>query len=405
LELYIRCDRGAGLETRPLKNEYTVLNLLQTHGIPVPHIYGWCEDPEAIVMAAMPDTPFLGGADTNPALHALVMEYVSIMTRVHQIPVAEAVRAGLALPETPEDIAFGWFNEANKAYQATKSGPDPFVEFVSKYLRRTYPRHRTQTALLIADAPQFFHDGQRVTAIYDLELAYIGDPMADLASLRVRDINEPIGGMTALIRHYAMESGMEIDWPALDFHTIVGYLSSPMMAGPTLRNPHPHPAFVEYLSWDWGCARAVLEVMADTNRIKLDPTAPLSPVHTRNDHALEDLVAFCKELPVPDGQMREARALSLANYARRADQFGAELDRLELTDAEALLQTSFTSLGDAEAALENFVLESGPEHDAELVRFFHRRVMRRLQLIQDYPGPIVKRGPTPVDRSANKPRH
>src|SRR3546814_14027226 len=67
------------------------------------------------------------------------------------------------------------------------------------------PLHRTQTALLIADAPQFFHDGERVTHIFDLELAHVGDPMADLASVRVRDINEPIGGMTQLLKRYVAE--------------------------------------------------------------------------------------------------------------------------------------------------------------------------------------------------------
>src|SRR3546814_8915834 len=48
----------------------------------------------------------------------------------------------------------------------------------------------------------------------------VGDPMADLASVRVRDINEPIGGMTQLLQRYVAESGNPIDWPALDFHTI-----------------------------------------------------------------------------------------------------------------------------------------------------------------------------------------
>jgi hypothetical protein len=98
--------------------------------------------------------------------------------------------------------------------------------------------------------------------------------------------------------------------------------------------------------------------------------------------------------------MREAAALSLANYARRADQFGAALDRLELDDAETLLGTNFGSLGEAEDRLERFVLDAGPERDADLVRFFHRRILRRLALIQDYPGPIVSRAPTPVDRAA-----
>jgi aminoglycoside phosphotransferase (APT) family kinase protein len=400
LKLHVRCDRESGLETRPLRNEYSVLALLQAHGIPVPELHGWCDDPEAIVMAALDDIPYLGGAHEDPALHRLVEQYVAILARIHRIPVAEAVAAGLREPLNPDEIALAYFGMADRAYRAAKRGPDPLVEFVRKYLFRTIPRHRTRTALLVSDAPQFFHDGTRVTAIYDLELAHIGDPMMDLASLRVRDINEPTGGMTELIRRYARESGGEIDWPALDFHTIASFIAIPMMVGPTLRTNHPHPAFIEYLSWDLGASRAALVVLAETLGVTLQGVLPMVPSASRHAAALDDLVAVCAALPPPAGLMREAAALSLANYARRADQFGAALDRLELDDAETLLGTNFGSLGEAEDRLERFVLDAGPERDADLVRFFHRRILRRLALIQDYPGPIVSRAPTPVDRAA-----
>src|SRR3546814_12883662 len=74
---------------------------------------------------------------------------------------------------------------------------------------------------------QFFHDGERVTHIFDLELAHVGDPMADLASVRVRDINEPIGGMTQLLQPYVAESGNPIHWPALNYHMIAAFLTVP----------------------------------------------------------------------------------------------------------------------------------------------------------------------------------
>jgi aminoglycoside phosphotransferase (APT) family kinase protein len=399
-KLYVRCDRGAGLETRPLKTEYAVLKLLQDHGIPVPGIVGWCEDPEAIVMADMDDRPYLGGADTDAALHGLVEEYVAIMARVHRIPVTEAAALGLALPDTPEQIAFDWFRESERVYRAGKTTAEPLIEFVRKYLRRTTPLHRQQRALLIGDAPQFFHDGNRVTAIYDLELAHIGDPMADLASLRVRDINEPTGGMTTLIRRYALESGMAIDWPALDFHTIASFISVPMRVDPTFRTIHPHPAFIEYLSWSWGTSRAALEIIAEAMGLELETVGSLPRRPSRGADALTDLVALCSRLPAPTGLMREAATLSLANFARRLDEMGGALDRIELEEVRLLLGTDVATLTEGEECLERFVLEAGPAQDAHLVRFFHRRIRRRLQLLQDYPGPIVTRGPTPVDRGS-----
>jgi aminoglycoside phosphotransferase (APT) family kinase protein len=38
-------------------------------------------------------------------------------------------------------------------------------------------------------------DGGRVSAVIDLEMAIIGDPMADLASMRLRDTIEPTGDL------------------------------------------------------------------------------------------------------------------------------------------------------------------------------------------------------------------
>lgn len=392
LKLYVRSDRGAGLETRPLSHEYAVLRLLEQHGVPVPRLYGWCEDPEAIVMAGLDDHPFHGGADQDPDLHRIVQDYVAILARIHRIPLPDVAAAGLEIPEGAEEIGLAYFKLADRAYQAGKQRPEPLIEFLRGWVLRSIPQHRSRVALLVADAPQFIHDGKNVTAIYDLEMAHVGDPMMELASIRVRDINEPIGDMPRLLRRYEQESGEAIDWAALDFHTLVSFLAVPMMVGSTLRTNHPHPAFVEYLSWDLASSRAALEVLAEISGVALDPPAELSARTSLHADALTDLIAVAEALPPPEGLLREAPVLSLARYARRADEIGGEIERLERSDVEALLGRDFASDDAAEAALETFVLEQGAQHEEALVQLFHRRVMRRLQLIRDYPAPIVTRG-------------
>lgn len=392
LNLYVRADRGEGLETRPLSHEYAVLRLLEHHGIQVPHIHGWCDDPEAIVMAALDDHPFHGGSHEDPALHRIVQDYVAILARIHRIPLADVAAAGIDIPTDPRQIALAYFQLADKAYQAGKAGPEPLIEFLRGWVLRNVPTHRDKAALLVADAPQFFHDGRRVTAIYDLEMAHVGDPMMELASIRVRDINEPIGDMPCLLQRYVAESGEAIDWAALDFHTLVSFLAVPMMTRATFRTNHPHPAFVEYLSWDLATSRAALEVLAETLNLPLDAVDELPARRSIHEDALIDLVAVAEALPPPDGLLRESPVLSLARYALRADEIGPEIERLERTEAEALIGRAFSSLEAAEAALEAFVLSAEPDQDGRLARFFHRRVMRRLQLIRDYPAPIVTRG-------------
>lgn len=392
VKLHFRSDRGAGLETRPLRAEYEVLRLLENEGVPVPKIWGWCEDPEAIVMAALDDHPFHGGADVDPALHAMIERYMEILARIHRIDTVKAAAAGLAIPETAEDIALAYFQLADATYLKGKAGPEPMIEFMRGWILRNIPTHRTRAVLLVADAPQFFHDGAGITAIYDLEMAHVGDPMMDLASIRVRDINEPIGRLGQLIDAYAAASGEAIDWPALQFHTLVSFMAVPMMTGSMMRTPHPHPALVEYMSWQLGAARAALEVLAEVLGIVLDQAQSIEAQSTSHSVALADLVAVTEALPPPDGLLREHRALSLARYAQRADAIGPEIDRLDLADIEALLHRRFISLADAHAQLETFVHGEGAQHEATLARLFHAAIMRRLQLLEGYPGPIVARG-------------
>ena len=278
IHIHIRGERGAGQETQPLRVEYDVLRLLEGETIAVPHVHGWCDSPPAIAMERINATAFAGGADRDAKLHQLVGDYMAIMASVHRIDVAKAVAIGLPQPQDPQATALAYFGDADQHYQSHRDGADALIAFLRRWVLRNLPLHRTETALLIADAPQFFHDGDRITHIYDLELAHIGDPMADLASIRVRDINEPIGDLTPLLQRYVSESGKAIDWVALDFHTIASFLAVPMRMGSALRTQHQLPAYVEYLSWDLGCRRAALEILAQVRGVELGPVADLVPL-------------------------------------------------------------------------------------------------------------------------------
>src|SRR3546814_10935554 len=79
---------------------------------------------------------------------------------------------------------------------------------------------------------------------------------------------------------------------------------------------------------------------------------------------------------------------------------GGAIARRDLEEVEQLLGEAFATAQAADEALEAFVFRAGPEQDAALIGLFHRRTMRALQMLRGYPGPIVERGPSPVDRAA-----
>lgn len=395
LQLHVRGDRASGLGICPLRREYEVLKLFEQNGIPVPHIYGWIADPEAIVMAHLDDTPFLGDLDGDPAVQRMVEEYAGHLAAVHALDIAPFVEAGLVQGETPEAVALDYLLLSESHYEP-EDQPDALLRFVTGWLRRHLPLHRNRNVVLIGDAPQFFHNRERVTAFYDLELAKLGDPMADLASIRVRDINEPISDVAAVFARYVHDSGNEIDWTVLTYYTVLLFIAVPMMTKATFRKVTPHPAYVEYLSWGMGASRAALEALAEGQGYALDPAEPVSSAPLRDSYAWRDLAVQCGALPT-EGFFRQHPAQSLAFYLQRLAESGDAIERAELDDARNILGIADADAVTLEAQLDAFVERASPAHDHALVRYFHRRQMRRLQLLRDYPGPIVTRGLAPLD--------
>ena len=68
----------------------------------------------------------------------------------------------------------------------SKAQPEPLIELALRWLARRAPGERKEVAFLTGDAGQFVFEHGRVTAVLDLELACLGDPLADLGALRSR---------------------------------------------------------------------------------------------------------------------------------------------------------------------------------------------------------------------------
>ncbi len=95
--------------------------------------------------------------------------------------------------------------------------------------------------------------------MYDFETCRVGDPLMDLAALRLRHPAEPLGAeLEVLFRHYAEVTGEPIDVAALRFHTVVFALVGVMaLAGPMVE-PQAGSPHLEYLWWDLMQRRALV---------------------------------------------------------------------------------------------------------------------------------------------------
>ena len=221
LKLHLRGDRRSDVLPFPsLQREADILTVLEAGGVPVPHVYGMCPDPLAIVMEAVPGVRAMSGPSDDQRI--IAEEHMALLARMHQLDPATFAAIGLDLPGTPTEIGLGMLDAYMPLYARTKAAPEPLIEFAIAWARRNVPKNRTRASFVHWDAGQFLHENGKITALYDFETCLIGDPLMDLAALRLRHPAEPLGAeLTELFRHYQEVTGEPIDVAALRFHTVV----------------------------------------------------------------------------------------------------------------------------------------------------------------------------------------
>ena len=368
--LYFRGERGeTDHGVYALEHELRVLQVLEAHGIPVPHVFGFCPEPRGIVMQRCAGRANLATAESQAEREAVLDHYVEILARMHEIDVAAFEAVGLRRPATPEQRALLDFDAWERAYRRNKRRPEPAIEFLIRWVRREVPRDRTRDAFVCCDAGQFLFERGRVTAVIDLELACLGDPAADLGGMRGRDLSEPLGDLSRAIRRYEALRGAAVDRRALDYHTVRFGAVTPMAVAHLTAAPPPGIDLVQYLAWYLVWTRGPLEVIAERSGLELEAAAP-------GRRATEPSAA-----PRPDAADFEAyradREARLATYRERLARMGPELEAEDLDEVASLLGGRPSGRAEADRALEELIRGAGPERDAALIPYLHRRTRRQ----------------------------
>jgi len=375
--LYIRGDKQLDAEPYPgLGREARILQILEAHGLPVPHVYGVCQDPEAIVMDRVPGERDVSFAASDEERRTIAFQYIDVMAKMHSLDTADFEAMGIALPSGPEALALAYVDANQPLFDRTRRGPEPMLEFVLKWLRRNAPQDRSEARFIHGDAGQFLFDQGNLTCIHDFEASHIGDPLADLASLRVRNPTEPLGAdVNELLRHYQAITGRKIDSWALSYHTAAFMVTAVMaLAGP-MKDPDT-PLQGEYLIWDITCKRAMLWAMAECMGVTIQRCQAPPPQGSYQDlivRVLEQGIHRLEAASAAD-QREKQSALMLLEWLKNSASFGAELEQRDTAMLEQLLGETPLQGVDREAQLEQFVLKSGPEQDIALLNYFAAQI-------------------------------
>jgi aminoglycoside phosphotransferase (APT) family kinase protein len=387
--LYVRGAREHANPIFSLEHEAAVMRVLEAEGVPVPHVHGMCPQPFSIVMDCAPGQADLSTAATEAEMDSVLDHYIDLLVEMHAIDPDAFADTGLTRPTSPEQIALGLFDRFEAIYRAVKARPDPLVVFGIAWGRRNVPHHRDLVTFVSGDSGQFLFADGRVTAILDLELAYLGDPYHDLANLRMRDMSEPLGDLARAFRRYEASSGAALDTRAVEFHTVQFGLGTPMGLSALLAQPPATPDLLMSFEWYHQVALMALEAIGFQLGVRFDDVElpderPLR--HADVGMALAGTVRGLRADADHDAYEREQTA-RLADFTHRLMVHGPAVDRLDMDEASELLGRRFDAVEEADAALEELVAADDGTLDVQLVELFHRRCMRQLRILE----PLLRR--------------
>ena len=370
LKLYVREERREDYPPWPLEHEAGVLQVLEKYDVPVPHIYGICEDPHATVMDAIP-----GGLDFAKVSEAdrlsILAHFAEVVAKMHAIPPSELVKLGVKMPETPEEISLGCFEICEAMYLKGKKQPEPRIEFLRQWIYRNIPRHRRKVSIVAVDSGQFLFENGKVTGLYDFEYGCLGDPMIDIAFIPLRLSMSNVGDMRPFFRRYAELTGETYELEVLAFHAVWWGLCTPFILTADLHAPPAHATYFEYIGWYVGACLSMLEVLADMKGLKLDKSPPAKQALPSRWAKIFDVMAARVQQPAADETYAVREQRNFLELARRMDAY-RDLETDYLEDVEALIGRPVRDWEEADAELEKFVLAAGPEHDEALITLFHR---------------------------------
>jgi aminoglycoside phosphotransferase (APT) family kinase protein len=278
LPLYVRGDRVDSPSAFPLEHERVFHQMLGERGIRVPRVHGYRDaNPKAYVTDRVPGRADFAG-ETDEARRSAMKDYIDILLELHKLDVAPFARAGIVRAPAPQrSHLVGLCHFAKRAYRSQKKRPDPFLEFALAWLSRNVPRNPGREAVIVWDAGQFHQRDGRIVALLDLEFGHIGDPLADLAGLWVRNPFIPLGDVAALMRRYQDGSGALVDIVAVRWHYVLWALSNQLEFHAALADPVPGSDYMLNLHWCIETNLMALEAIAAGAGVELGEGEELVP--------------------------------------------------------------------------------------------------------------------------------
>jgi len=383
----VRATRGEGFRAPiSLRVEARLHDVMEQHGVKVPHFYGMIDEPEAMVMERLEGEINSELIEDEADRWKVRSEYIEMLARLHAIPIEEFEKVGLVRPNTPHLGSLEYY-QRNISLMRNELAPRsmPFLEFLDKWLVSNVPQNRNRVALITADSGQFMYSHNRLTGLIDFELAYLGDPAAEFAGMRVRDTTEPLGDIGRLRDLYEELTGDQIDRKLIAYHSAGFAASSGLLTFPMAYNCEPDVDYVAYLQFSICMARWGLQGIFEYMDLQQEPIEePQANSTLPFSGATKQLHTLMTNWETDDEALRYhfQGAAALSTYLERCLVYGQSVLQADLDDIQTLVGCAAASREEADHALAQWITNSYTGNEVALAKLFDRWLQRQNFLLK-----------------------
>ncbi len=404
---YIRGNRGPSFEYNSiysLDREAQLLKVLKRHGVPVPGVMAESRSPHAVILE------FVDGLDDFTLItdqrerDEYGRQFAEIMAKWHAIPVSEFERIGFAIPKSAQEYLVQDLDVWEKGCFPHLKEPVPLLTFACQWMRRNPPQPPRRPVLAQGDTGpgQFIFKDGRIQAVVDWELAFVGDPMNELARIRTRDMWYPTGNLPLWLKYYSEYSGTPLDLDKIRYYSVIAMMTTALALGPVVQRLDPRDVHAEWIAEEIWSKRATIECLAEAIKVRVEPPPIPAPEHGRLSELFDVLEENLRDeqfARIEDRFLRYRMSmdLRLLTHIRHLTEFGREIEADDLDDVKAFVGTRPKNRHEAMVAMDQFVRRAGPDLDADLTRYFYRHAMREEALMRGAMGRVENAVVSPLE--------
>jgi aminoglycoside phosphotransferase (APT) family kinase protein len=374
-----------------LRREARFYRAARQAGVPGPQVLAVHPTMEAVLLERMDGQAAFAEVDTA-AQCAIIDDFAVHLARLHSAGTDALGLGSTTMRDATLDELDIWETRLD-------GHVDPFLTACFRWLRDHLPDTARLPAVLVqgdTGPGNFLHDGRRVTAFLDFELAHLGDPMDDLAWVGTRNAQQPVPDFERFLAHYEAAAGSEVDRQRVRYFALFAELRIAVLGtGRADDRPDNMAEHGYHLVNGALHRRLTVEALSAAAGVELPAVRLPSLTDTADTRLYDGLLAQMEAivLPAVDDPVARRRAQSMTRvvtYLREANRAGDSHVECELADLAHLLGGRPGTVANGRAALRAQVV-NGELNAVDLLPYATGDALRRQQLVLEAMGPLAGR--------------